>query len=73
MAAAASAAPARSSRVRPGERDSGMNRAPAASAATAIGTLTQKIARHPRPNRSASTSSPPSNGPATEARPSTAP
>ncbi|MEU4516271.1 hypothetical protein AB0G05_42840 [Nonomuraea wenchangensis] len=40
---------------------------------SATGTFTQKIARRPSPNRSASTRTPPSSGPATEATPSTAP
>ena len=43
------------------------------SAAAAIGTLTRKMARQPRPNTFALSSSPPSTWPATEASPTTAP
>ncbi|CAM5512716.1 hypothetical protein SRIMM317S_05159 [Streptomyces rimosus subsp. rimosus] len=46
---------------------------PSARPTAATGTFTQKIVRQPSPNTSASTSSPPASGPATEASPSTAP
>lgn len=73
MPTAASSAPGRSSRAVEVERDSSSTFAPRTSATAETGTLIQKMVRQPKPNRSASTSSPPSSGPATEARPWTAP
>ncbi|GAA3508566.1 hypothetical protein GCM10022416_62760 [Actinomadura keratinilytica] len=50
----------------------GSTRGPAASTAAPIGTFTRNTARQPRPNRSASTSSPPAIWPTTTPPPITA-
>ncbi len=73
MARAVSAAPVISSREWVGALDSGRARAPRRRARAATGMLTQKMVRHPHPKRSAATSAPPRSGPATAARPCTAP
>jgi hypothetical protein len=72
-AAAESATPPRSSSGLAPLTARGRRRSPAANATIATGRFTRKIRRQPKPPRSAETSAPPSNCPATAASPSTMP
>lgn len=71
--ALSSTTPTTSRRIGRGERVSGTARAATAKITMPTGMLMRNTVRQPRPQRSASTSQPPSTGPATAASPLTPP